>query len=70
MEGNSPMTPKQRVKQLIRNYEQHLEETGKPPTAPDGFLYMDLCDLVHQYEKGMADDALLERKLAQIEGAQ
>lgn len=62
------MTPKKRIKQAIRAYEQHLVETGQPPKAPDAFLYMDLCDMLTRYENGMADDAMLERLLAKVEG--
>ena len=62
------MTPKQRMKALIRNYERHLEDSGKPPTAPNAFLYMDMCELIIRHEKGLTDDASLERLLEKIEG--
>ena len=62
-----PLPPKKRVLALIRNFEYHLT-TGAKVSAADAFAYMDLCALIHQYEAGLADDAMLEKKLAEFEG--
>lgn len=61
------MNAKKRIKQMIRAYEEHVL-SGAPVTAKDGFLHMDLCKLIVDHANGMADDAILERKVAEIEG--